>query len=86
MVHIFAYIVKVVVLTSSADALLRVCGTLQFRKRVRRVDLSNEDGLELVHSSIDEQESGIVVRYHWRGLHESVSAFLFEVLNECLTD
>mmetsp|Transcript_118021 Transcript_118021/g.252066 ORF Transcript_118021/g.252066 Transcript_118021/m.252066 type:complete len:694 (-) Transcript_118021:302-2383(-) len=65
-VDILAHVLEVVVFASGTDALLRVRCALQLRKGVRRVDLPNKDGLELVHASVDEEKGGIVVRHHRR--------------------
>jgi hypothetical protein len=61
-VHIFSDIIKIVMLSSSTDALLRVCCTLQISERAFRIDCSHEDRFELVHARIREEESWIIVR------------------------
>mmetsp|Transcript_30041 Transcript_30041/g.68240 ORF Transcript_30041/g.68240 Transcript_30041/m.68240 type:complete len:689 (-) Transcript_30041:287-2353(-) len=63
-VHILAHIFQVVVLATRPDALLRVRCSLELRKWVAGVDLANENRLELVHASIDEEQGGIVVRHN----------------------
>mmetsp|Transcript_100547 Transcript_100547/g.259697 ORF Transcript_100547/g.259697 Transcript_100547/m.259697 type:complete len:349 (-) Transcript_100547:51-1097(-) len=85
MVHILANVLKVVVLATSTNALLRVRRSLQLRERMARVNLSNEDGLELVHACIDEEERWVIVRHHWGRWHEDV-LLLLEVLDEGVTD
>ena len=50
MVHIFAHIIKVVVLASGTDTFLAVYGTLQLAKVTVGIHRALEDGLELEHN------------------------------------
>jgi hypothetical protein len=84
-VAIFAHIVKVVVLAAGANAFLTVHGTLQLCHGIGLPDRAQEDGLELVHASIGEQEGGIVVGDDGRAGHNRVLVLL-KVLEEGLPD
>lgn len=77
---------KIVVLTTSADALLRVRSALQVGLFTSRVDLSKEDRLELVHTRVRELQSGVIVGDHRRGRNERMTMLLGEEINEGLTD
>mmetsp|Transcript_82711 Transcript_82711/g.230655 ORF Transcript_82711/g.230655 Transcript_82711/m.230655 type:complete len:399 (+) Transcript_82711:2010-3206(+) len=81
-IDVLAHIFKVVVFPTRADALLGVRRALQLGKRVRRVNLANKNGLELVHAGVDEEERWIVVRHHCRGRHEIVTTLFLEKLDE----
>ena len=47
-------------LAAGADALLRVRRALQLGERMARVDLPDEDGLELVHARVDEEQRRVL--------------------------
>mmetsp|Transcript_79385 Transcript_79385/g.230479 ORF Transcript_79385/g.230479 Transcript_79385/m.230479 type:complete len:459 (-) Transcript_79385:73-1449(-) len=78
-VHVLADVLQVVVLAARTDALLRVGGALELREGVGRVDLPHEDGLELVHASVDEEQGWVVVGHHGRRGHEGVLLLLKEL-------
>lgn len=69
MVAVLADIVEIVVLATGADAFLAVDSTLQLIKRVRLGDGAEEDGLELVHASIGEEEGRVIMRDDGGGGH-----------------
>mmetsp|Transcript_8482 Transcript_8482/g.19812 ORF Transcript_8482/g.19812 Transcript_8482/m.19812 type:complete len:233 (+) Transcript_8482:2545-3243(+) len=71
-VHVLANVVKVVVLAARADALLRVGRALELRHLGGRVGLAEEDGLELVHARVDEEEGRVVERHDGGGRPEGV--------------
>lgn len=48
MVHVFAHIIKIIVLATGTNALLCVCSTAKSGHGVGRVDGVQEDGLELL--------------------------------------
>mmetsp|Transcript_46466 Transcript_46466/g.108226 ORF Transcript_46466/g.108226 Transcript_46466/m.108226 type:complete len:383 (+) Transcript_46466:1860-3008(+) len=81
-VHILANVLKVIVLTTSAYALLRVCRTLELVKRVVWFYLPNEDLFELIHARVDKEQRRIIERYNWRGGDEVMATFLLEELDE----
>mmetsp|Transcript_18016 Transcript_18016/g.57622 ORF Transcript_18016/g.57622 Transcript_18016/m.57622 type:complete len:812 (+) Transcript_18016:860-3295(+) len=85
-VHVLAHVVQVVVLAASADALLRVARATKPSQRTARVHLAQEDGLELVHASVREQQRRVLQRHHRRGSHERVLAAVGEVVNVRLPD
>mmetsp|Transcript_57753 Transcript_57753/g.137441 ORF Transcript_57753/g.137441 Transcript_57753/m.137441 type:complete len:290 (+) Transcript_57753:2218-3087(+) len=62
-VDVLAHVVEVVVLAARADALRRVGRALELRERGGRVDHAHEDGLELVHARVVEEERGVVERH-----------------------
>mmetsp|Transcript_30269 Transcript_30269/g.72793 ORF Transcript_30269/g.72793 Transcript_30269/m.72793 type:complete len:231 (+) Transcript_30269:2460-3152(+) len=66
-IHILANVVEVVVLATSADALLRVGGALEGSERALRVDSAHEDRFELIHSGIGEEKGGVVKRNNTGG-------------------
>mmetsp|Transcript_122309 Transcript_122309/g.191848 ORF Transcript_122309/g.191848 Transcript_122309/m.191848 type:complete len:205 (+) Transcript_122309:2390-3004(+) len=84
MINILSDIFQVIVLSTGANAFLRIRCTFQLCERMLWINLSNKDGLKLIHASIDEQERWIVVRHHRRGFHKSMCALLLKVLDECL--
>ena len=63
-VGVLANVVKVVMLPTGADALLGVAGPGKLAEGVRRVHGPKENGLELVHPGVSEEEGGIVQRHH----------------------
>lgn len=75
-VGVLSNIIQIVVLSSSADALLAVGHALQRRKRSTGVDGASEDWLELVHASVGKQQRGVIVRHHWGGLVKRVFLLL----------
>mmetsp|Transcript_11487 Transcript_11487/g.29021 ORF Transcript_11487/g.29021 Transcript_11487/m.29021 type:complete len:365 (+) Transcript_11487:1812-2906(+) len=64
MVHVLAHVVKVIVLAACADALLGVGGGLELGELCCGVGGTQENGLELVHARIGEEQGGVVVRHH----------------------
>ena len=85
-VDVLADIVQISVLASSTNALLRVAGSLQLGKRTGGVDLgvrgdcecnlSQEDGLVLVHSGIRKEKHRIVEGNNGGGFDKGVSVVL----------
>jgi hypothetical protein len=73
-VRVLAHVVEVVVLAARADALLTVHRPLELAQVRRRVRLAQEDGLELVHPRVGEQERGIVEGHAGVAGHEGVPA------------
>mmetsp|Transcript_15094 Transcript_15094/g.34697 ORF Transcript_15094/g.34697 Transcript_15094/m.34697 type:complete len:428 (+) Transcript_15094:1654-2937(+) len=61
-VDVLPDVVKVVVLASRADALLGVACSLERCERTLGVNGAHEDGLELVHPCVGEEQGGIVIR------------------------
>ena len=59
MVRVLADVVEVVVLASSADAFLRVDCSFVLAFCRGWIDGAEEDGLELVHAGIGEEESWV---------------------------
>ena len=88
-VDILADVVKIIVLASSTNALLRVARSLQLGKRTGGVnlrvrgdfenDLSEEDGLVLVHSGVCEEKRRIVEGNNGGGFDKGVSVVLKEL-------
>lgn len=64
MVGVLANVVEVVVLAPGADALLGVAGALQPAKLRVRGGGTEEDGLELVHPGVGEEQRGVVDGHH----------------------
>merc|ERR1719379_2915492 len=62
MVRVFSDVIQVVVLASSADALLGVNSRLELGHWRRWINCSDEDRLELVHSSICKKKSRVIMR------------------------
>ena len=62
-VGLWGYVVQVVVLAAGADTLLGVGRALELGERGVRVDGAHEDGLELVHARVVEEERGVVERH-----------------------
>jgi hypothetical protein len=83
--RLVANIVEIVVLSSSANTFLRVGSALHFSLVRSRINLSQEDSLELVHTGVCELQSGIVVRHHRAGWHECVCIFILKKVNKGLT-
>ena len=89
MVDVLADIVQIIVLASSTNALLRVAGSLQLSKRTGGVDLgvrgdcecnlSQEDGLVLIHSGIRKEKRRIVEGNNGGGFDKGVSVVLKEL-------
>ena len=84
-VHVLAHVLEVVVLAAGADALLAVAGARQGGQGAVGVSSAQEDGLELVHASVGEQQGRVVVGNHGAGLHEGVG-LLLEEIHECAAD
>lgn len=59
MVAVFADIVKVIMLATGANTLLRVDGTFESCEGGGGVDGAEKDGFVLVHASIREEQSWI---------------------------
>ena len=88
-VDVLADIVQIIVLASSTNALLRVAGSLQLGKRTGGVDLgvrgdcecnlSQEDGLVLIHSGIRKEKRRIVEGNNGGGFDKGVSVVLKEL-------
>ena len=89
MVDVLADIVQIIVLASSTNALLRVASSLQLGKRTGGVDLgvrgdcecnlSQEDGLVLIHSGIRKEKRRIVEGNNGGGFDKGVSVVLKEL-------
>mmetsp|Transcript_34600 Transcript_34600/g.67744 ORF Transcript_34600/g.67744 Transcript_34600/m.67744 type:complete len:395 (-) Transcript_34600:164-1348(-) len=60
-VHILAHVIQVIVLAARSDALLAVARRGELGEGGLGVDGAGEDGLVLVHASVDEQQGGVVV-------------------------
>ena len=56
-----------------------VRGTLHAKQVARRVSLAQENGLELVHAGVGEQQGRVIVRHDGRGDDVDVLALLEEV-------
>lgn len=74
-VGVLADVVEVVVLAAGADTLLGVGSALEGGHAVGLVDGAEEDGLELVHAGIGEEEGGVIVRDDGGGRHYRVAPF-----------
>jgi hypothetical protein len=61
-VAILADIVEVVVLATSTDTFLTVDSGLEAGHRIGLANGAEEDGLELVHASIGEEQGGVIMR------------------------
>jgi hypothetical protein len=61
-VAVLADIVEIVVLATGADDLLGVDSALQVEHGIGLVDGAQEDGLELVHARIGEEQGRVIVR------------------------
>jgi len=59
-VRVDAYVLEVVVLAASADALLAVSGPLEVVQGGVGRRLAEEDRLELVHAGVREEEGGVL--------------------------
>jgi len=77
-------ILKIVVLSTGANALLAVCRALQRSLFARRIHLTKEDGLELVHAGVGELQRGVIVGNDGRRDHKRVSMLLNEEIDEGL--
>ncbi len=84
-VRVLSDIVKIVVLASCTNTLLRVDSALHGTKRRVGVGDTQEDGLVLVHTSVGEKQSGVIVRNGRGGGHKGVLALL-EVAGEGVAD
>ena len=62
MVNILANIIQIIMLSSCSNALLGVDSSLPLGHVTVRVNCAHEDGLELVHPGIGEQEGGVIQR------------------------
>ena len=60
MIDILANIIKIIVLSSSSDALLSVDSSLPLGHVTVGVNCPNKDRLELIHASVGKQERGVV--------------------------
>ncbi len=80
-----ANIVQIIVLAARANALLRVNRTPQRRERAARITLAQEKRLKLVHASISEKQSGILVG-HDRTRRPECVALTLKKLNERFAD
>ena len=60
MVHVLAHVVEVVVFPPCSDALLGVDGPLPLGHVTVGVHCADEDGFELVHAGISEQQGWVV--------------------------
>ena len=88
-IDVLADIVQIIVLASSTNALLRVAGSLQLGKRTGGIDLgvrgdcecnlSQEDGLVLIHSGIRKEKRRIVEGNNGGGFDKGVSVVLKEL-------
>lgn len=74
-------ILKIVVLSTGADALLAVRSALQIGLFASRVNLAQEDGLELVHTRVGELQGGVIVGNDGGGRHKRVSMLLHEEID-----
>lgn len=86
MVDILSDIIKIVVLSSGTDTLLRVDGTRNLEQLQCRITGSQELGLELVHTGVGKQQRRVVVWHTRRGCPEDVLVLLNEKVNKGLTD
>jgi len=84
-IAVLSYIVKVIMLSSSTYTLLRIHSSLQLRHIVSLAYCPQENGLELVHTSIRKEESKIIVGYH-RGRRDHSMTFGLKELQERLSD
>mmetsp|Transcript_1475 Transcript_1475/g.4732 ORF Transcript_1475/g.4732 Transcript_1475/m.4732 type:complete len:367 (+) Transcript_1475:614-1714(+) len=71
-VDVLADVVEIVVFAAGPDALLSVGGALELRQARVGVGLPEENGLELVHPRVDEEERRVVVGHHGRRSPERV--------------
>lgn len=58
-VGIPSHVVKIIVLATGTDALLRVGRPLKLGQRTRGIGLAQEDGLELIHAGVGKEEGGV---------------------------
>lgn len=73
-------------LSSRADALLRVARAPELPERVARVGGAEEDRLELVHPGVGEEEGGVVVGDDGARLPVDVGLPVAEEVDEGLAD
>lgn len=85
MVHVLAHVVEVVVLAAGPDALLRVNSPSPLGHVAVGVSSAQEDGLELVHARVGEQQRRVVQRDRGRRVHVLVLLVLEEA-HEPLAD
>lgn len=84
-VGILANIVKIVVFTTSPNALLRVARTGEFAQGSVWVYRAQEDRLELIHTSIREKKGRVIERNDGAGFPVDMILALEEV-KESLSD
>lgn len=75
-IHVFAYVVQIIVLASSTDALLTVDSALQVGHGLAWVALTQKQRFKLVHASVGEKQRRVIVR-HARGACPKRVAVLF---------
>jgi hypothetical protein len=85
MVRVSTDIFQIVVLTTCSDTLLGINGSLQVVEVRRWIDSTQKDWLVLVHASVGEQQSRIIVWNNGRRGDKRVATFL-KVLQEGVTD
>mmetsp|Transcript_24531 Transcript_24531/g.74807 ORF Transcript_24531/g.74807 Transcript_24531/m.74807 type:complete len:232 (-) Transcript_24531:212-907(-) len=83
-VDVLTHIVEIIVFAARTDALLRVARTLELCEPRVWVSLSEEDGLELVHPRVDEEERRVIVRHDGRGGPEGVLRFVLKEVDVCV--
>ena len=101
MIDIFSNIVQVIMLATSTDTLLGIHSTSELRQVTGRINDSLEDGFELntfyiqkppncnknlVHSSVSEEQSRIIVRDRRRRVDVDVVFLVFEEIDKRRTD
>lgn len=87
MVGIPSHVVKIVVLATGTDALLRVGRPLKLGQRTRGIGLAQEDGLELIHTGVGKEEGGVGQGNRGTGRDHGVrSGFGGEVIHKGRSD
>ena len=86
MVHILSHVIQIIVLSSGADALLGVGGTLQSGHLEVGVTGSQKQRLILIHTGIGKQQSGVVHGHAGTRGPEDVIVLLDEEINKGLAD
>ena len=81
-VGVQAHVLEVVVLAARADALLSIAGPLERRELRARRRLAEEDGLELVHAGVREEQRRVLERDDAAARYPRVAALLGEVVDE----
>ena len=81
MVGVASNIFKIVVLATSANALLRVNGAFVIARATTKKHI-----LELIHTRVGEEQGWIVVRHNRTRRHNGVTGMLCEIIQKCFSN